>query len=414
MSATSSTTLPPGAPAGGGRTAGPGRTVRPGPALAALALGGFAIGTGEFAAMGLLPDIAAGLRTGPSRAGHLVSAYALGVVLGAPLLAGLGVRRPRRSVLLALMALFTAGNLATALAPGYGTLLAARFASGLPHGAFYGIAALVAADLAGPARRARAVSRVMLGLSIANVAGVPAATSLGQAAGWRTAYAAVTVAGALTFAAVRLLVPAGPGRPRATVRSEFAALRRPRVLATLAVGAIGFGGMFSVYTYLSPALTGRAHLPAAAVPAVLAVFGLGMTAGNLAGGRTVDRAPAASLVGILGTMVLFPALFAAVSAHRTAAVGAVLLLGTGFALVPALQTRLMDAAADAPTLAAATNHSAFNLANALGAFLGGAALDATGSWAAPAWTGSALAATGLLLLAATLAAERRQRTEPAP
>src|SRR4051812_34266893 len=234
-------------------------------ALLALALGGFAIGTTEFVAMGLLPEIAGGVGVSVPAGGHVVSAYALGVVVGAPVLAGLGARFPRRTLLVALMAAFAAGNLLSALAPSYGLLLGARFLAGLPHGAYLGVAALVAADLARPERRAQAVASVMLGLSVANVVGVPAATWLGQALGWRAAFAAAAALAVVTVVAVWRLVPQRPADPSATLRRELGALKRPPVLLAVATGAIGGGGLFAVYSYISPILTGRTGLPASAV-----------------------------------------------------------------------------------------------------------------------------------------------------
>src|SRR3954447_7005551 len=256
---------------------------RLGPALAALALGGFAIGTTEFVAMGLLPEIARGLAVSVPAGGHVISAYALGVVVGAPLLAGLGARLPRRTLLVGLMAAFTAGNLLSALAPTYWLLIAARFVAGLPHGAYFGVAALVAADLAGPERRARAVSRVLLGLSVANVVGVPPATWLGQTLGWRTAFAAAALLAAATAVSVRRVVPWTAADPHATLRRELGALRRPQVWLALGTDAIGGGGMFAVYSYISPILTGRAGLAEGLVPIILGVWGLGMVVGNVVG-----------------------------------------------------------------------------------------------------------------------------------
>jgi DHA1 family inner membrane transport protein len=221
-------------------------TLRVGVAIVALALGGFAIGTTEFVTMGVLPDIAAGVGVDIPSAGHLISAYALGVVLGAPVLAALSARLPRRAVLVGLMAAFLVGNTLTALAPGYRTLLVARFLTGLPHGAYFGVASLVAASLVAPHLRGRAVSSVMLGLAVSLVAGVPAATWLGQNLGWRSAYWTVALLAALTVAAVLALVPSTPGRREASIRGELGALRRPQVLLTLSVGIVGFGGVFAL------------------------------------------------------------------------------------------------------------------------------------------------------------------------
>lgn len=379
---------------------------RLGLALVALALGSFALATGEFVSMGLLPQIAHGVDVSLSRCGHLISAYALGVVVGAPLIAGFGARVPRRALLVALMLLFAAGNVASALAPGYAMLFAARFAAGLPHGAYIGVAALVAASLVEHERRAWAIARAMLGLSVANVVGVPAAAWLGQWLGWRAAFGAVAVLAVVTLLGVLRAVPPVAALPGATLRSELGALRRPQVLLTLVVGAIGFGGMFSVYTYITPTLTERAGLGLAAVPAVLVVWGLGMVAGNVVGGRVVELGVLRSLFLILGATALVLAFFAVGSAHAVTAVAGAFLVGTTFALVPALQTRLMDVAADAQTLAAAMNHSALNGANALGAWLAALAVAGGAGWAAPAWIGVALAGSALLVLSASALLER--------
>jgi DHA1 family inner membrane transport protein len=382
-------------------------------ALLSLGLGGFGIGVGEFVPMGLLPEIADSFGTSISQAGHVVSAYALGVVVGAPVLATFGARFPRRGLLIALMLAFAAGNLLSALAPSYGTLVGARLLAGVPHGAFFGVAALVAATAAGPRRRAWAVSRVMLGLSIATVVGVPAATWLGQAIGWRSAFlfvAAIALLTALTM--TRALGPEASVRG-ADVRTELGALRRPQVWLTLSVGAIGLGGLFAVYGYITPTLTERAGMSDAAVPLVLAVWGLGMVGANLLSGPLFDRRLIPSLyltlIVFIGTLVLFTV----VSGSPVGATAGVFLLGIGFALGPGLQTRLMDVAGDAQTLAAALHHGAFNTANALGPWLAGIALAHGAGWTAPAWIGVGLALLGLLLLTASVLVERRQRARAA-
>jgi MFS transporter, DHA1 family, inner membrane transport protein len=380
-------------------------------ALAALALGGFAIGTTEFVAMGLLPQIARGVAVSVPAGGHVVSAYALGVVVGAPLLAGLGARLPRRTLLIGLMAAFAAGNLLSAAAPSYGALLAARFAAGLPHGAYFGVAALVAADLAGPERRARAVARVLLGLSVANVVGVPAATWLGQALGWRAAFAAAAVLAVLTVAGIRAVVPWNAPDRGATLRRELGALRRPQVLLAVATGAVGGGGMFAVYSYISPILTGRAGLPLGAVPAALAVWGLGMVAGSLAGGHLMDWRPVASLLGAFAAMAALFALFSVTSLHPLSAMLTVFGLGLGLMLPTGLQMRLIDVSADAQSLGAALNHSAFNIANALGAWLGGAVLAAGLGLTAPMFVAVGLTLAGMAIFTLALLLERHDRTQ---
>ena len=381
-------------------------------ALAALALGGFAIGTGEFVAMGLLPEVARGIDVSVPTAGHVISAYALGVVVGAPLLAAVGARLPRRRLLVLLMLALCAGNVLSALAPSYGVLVGARFLSGLPHGAFFGVASLVAADLADPSRRATAVARVLLGLSIANVVGVPAATWLGQGLGWRAAFAAVAFLAALTVASVLKAVPSLEADPHATVRRELGALRRVQVWFALGIGAIGGGGLFAVYTYISPILTGRADVAASVVPVALALVGVGMVTGSLVAGRVVDRLrPVPAMFASLSLMAACFALFAFTTTSPVLGVASTVLLGLGVALPTALQVRLMDVAGDAQTLAAALNHSSFNAANALGAWLGGLVLAAGHGLAAPMWVAVALSLGGIALVAAATLADRRA---PAP
>ncbi|WP_373457316.1 MFS transporter [Nocardia farcinica] len=378
------------------------------PAMLALALGGFGIGTTEFVTMGLLPDIAVAMHVSEPTAGHAVSAYALGVVVGAPLLAALCARVPRKRLLVALMVAFTLGNLATVLAPTFHTLVAARFVAGLPHGAYFGAASLAAASLAPVGRRAKAVAAVMLGLSAANVVGVPAATWLGQHFGWRDAFVVVALIGAATVAALLRFVPELTGLVITNPLTELGALRRTQVLATLAVGAIGFGGMFAVYTYIATTLTDVAGMAAGAVPLVLALFGLGMVAGNVAGGVLADRGVDRSIFVAMVTMAVVLAAFAAAAHHPvTAAIGAFLVGASGAALAPGLQTRLMDVAADAQTLAAALNHAALNIANAAGAWLGGLVIAAGFGYTAPALVGAGLAVTGVLLFTVTVWAARR-------
>nr|WP_231857992.1 MFS transporter [Nocardia farcinica] len=380
------------------------------PAMLALALGGFGIGTTEFVTMGLLPDIAVAMHVSEPTAGHAVSAYALGVVVGAPLLAALCARVPRKRLLVALMVAFTLGNLATVLAPTFHTLVVARFVAGLPHGAYFGVASLAAASLAPVGRRAKAVAAVMLGLSAANVVGVPAATWLGQHFGWRDAFVVVALIGAATVAALLRFVPELTGLVITNPLTELGALRRTQVLATLAVGAIGFGGMFAVYTYIATTLTDVAGMAAGAVPLVLALFGLGMVAGNVAGGVLADRGVDRSIFVAMVTMAVVLAAFAAAAHHPvTAAIGAFLVGASGAALAPGLQTRLMDVAADAQTLAAALNHAALNIANAAGAWLGGLVIAAGFGYTAPALVGAGLAVTGVLLFTVTVWARPPRR-----
>lgn len=384
---------PPEAPVSSQPATSPGQAF--GPAVLALGVGGFAIGTGEFVIMGLLPEVARDLQVTIPQAGHVISAYALGVVIGAPLLAVLAAHWPRRALLIALMALFSIGNLASALSPSYVAMNLLRFVAGLPHGTYFGVAALVAASLAPPSRRASAVGLVMLGLTSATLVGVPIAAWLGQHLGWRAAFVMVGLIAALTCVLVRRHVPDLPAPHGASPRRELGALTRPQVWLTLGIGAIGFGGMFSVFSYIKPILTEVTGLSVDAVPLVLSLFGMGMVAGNLVGSRLADKSLMRTIAGLLvwNALVLVGVAFTApyvigISAN-------VFLVGTLVAIAPALQIRLMDVAGDAQTLAAALNHSAFNLANALGAWLGGAAIAAGFGWTSTGWVGLALAVGGM-------------------
>ncbi|MGG5257869.1 MFS transporter [Phycicoccus avicenniae] len=377
-------------------------------ATAALILGGVAIGTTEFVTMGLLPRIADGVGVGIPTAGHTISAYAAGVVVGAPLIAALGATLPRKGLLVGLMAAFAVGNALSAVAPGYETLVAARFLSGLPHGAFFGVAALVAVDLAPAGRAGRAVGTVMLGIPIANVLGVPGATWLGQTLGWRSAYWLVALLGLATVALVAAQVPRLPGDRTRTVRAELGALSNPQVLLTLAVGAIGFGGMFAMYSYIAPTVTEVTGLSESAVPVFLLVFGAAGFVGNLVAGRMGDWSVLRSVViGMVGLGVAL-GLFALVAPYAVPAL-VVLALASVLAsvLVINLQLRLMQVAGEAQTLAAAGNHAALNLANALGAWLGGVVIAAGYGYTAPSWVGVGLAVLGLAVLAVSVRVHRR-------
>lgn len=368
-------------------------------AVLALAMGGFAIGTTEFVTMGLLPQITEGVDITIPQGGHVISAYAVGVVIGAPVLAFLGARLPRRGLLIALMAAFTLGNAASALAGSAGLLAAARLFSGFPHGAYFGVASLVAASLAPPERRGRAVALVMLGLSVANVLGVPAATWMGQNLGWRSAYWAVAVLGIATMLLILAYVPSVPGNSEATGRRELAAFKRPQVWLTLLAGAIGFGGMFAVYSYIAPTLTDVGDLSESAVPIFLLAFGLGMVLGTWLAGELADWSVFRSLLGSALGMGLALLLFAAVVPYGWWALPVVALISIlGSVLVVNLQLRLMEVAGDAQTLGAAMNHASLNVANALGAWLGGLVIAAGYGYRAPAVVGAALSVGGLLVL----------------
>ncbi len=372
-----------------------------------MALGGFAIGTSEFVIMGLLPEVANQFAVTVPQAGYVISAYALGVVVGAPVIAALAARWPRHLLLMALIAMFAIGNFASALAPSHGALTVIRFLAGLPHGAYFGVASLVAASLVAPHQRAQAVARMMLGLTGATLIGVPLAAWLGQALGWRAAFALVAVIAVLSCLLIWRWVPRRPGDATASPVRELGALTRPQVLLTLAVGSVGFGGVFCVFSYVSPTMTQVAGLPLAWLPAVLALFGTGMIVGNMVGAWLADRALLPTIGGILLWNLVVTALFAWTAQHLWLAMFNILLIGTGAALGPALQIRLMDVAEDAQTLAAALNHSAFNISNALGAWLGGMAISAGLGWTATGWVGALLPAAGFAVYLASLGQMRR-------
>jgi DHA1 family inner membrane transport protein len=364
--------------------------------LFSLAMGGFAIGTTEFASMSLLPFFATDLHIDEPTAGHAISAYALGVVLGAPLIAVLGARFARRTQLLVLMAVFALGNALTALAPGFGAMVAARFLSGLPHGAYFGIAALVAASLVPQHRRSQAIGQVMLGLTVATIIGVPLANLIGQAVGWRASFALVSVLALLTMLLCALFAPRDQAGRSDPLR-ELGALRSGRVWITLAIGAIGFGGMFAVYTYLATTLIEVTKVSTEVIPFFLAIFGIGATLGNLLVPRFADRA----LMPTAGVILLFAAVallvFPLAAGNPWLLAIDIFAIGASVALGAVLQTRLMDVAGDAQALAAALNHSAFNTANALGPFLGGLAIRQGLGWTSTGPVGAALALLGFLI-----------------
>jgi DHA1 family inner membrane transport protein len=361
--------------------------------------------------MSLLPDFARDLGVDAPTAGHAISAYALGVVIGAPLIAVLAARLSRRLLLVALMLVFALGNGLAGLAPSYGWMVAFRFLSGLPHGAYFGIASLVAASVVPFEERTQAVGRVLLGLTVATVIGVPAANWLGQLAGWRWCFAIVALLG-LTAAAVvwRYAPPGGPDASASPLR-ELGALKRPQVWLTLGTGAIGFGGLFAVYTYLASTLTHVTQVGPAVAPLAFVMFGLGMTLGNLVVPRFADRAlmPTAGVLLLWSAAVL--ALYPLAAQHFWSVQLDVFAIGVGGALGTVLQARLMDVSGDAQALAAALNHSAFNVANALGPWLGGMAIAAGFGWTSTGFVGCALAFGGLAFWALSLASERGQALE---
>jgi DHA1 family inner membrane transport protein len=386
-------------------------------ALLALAVGAFGIGTTEFVIMGLLPEVANGFGVSVPTAGYLTTGYALGVVVGAPLLAVLGVRVPRKRMLMLLMGLFVVGNVVSATAPVFDVMLAGRVIASLTHGAFFGIGSIVAAGLVAPQRKAAAISMMFTGLTVANVVGVPAGTMLGQELGWRVTFAAVAGLGVLGLLGIAALVPAeraggpdgaGESAGGSRIRGELAAFRNVQVLLAMAMTVLGFGGVFAAITYIAPMMTDAAGYAGSAVTWLLVLFGLGMVAGNLVGGRLADRALMPLLFTALSALALVLALFVFTAYDKVAAAVTIPLVGAfGFATVPPLQKRVLDQTADAPTLASAVNIGAFNLGNALAAWLGGIVLDAGAGPTSPNWVGALLAVTALALAVLSALLERR-------
>ena len=363
----------------------------------ALAMGGFAIGTGEFAIMGLMPNVAQGLGISEPQVGHVISTYALGVVVGAPLLAILGSRMFRLHLLLLLMGFFALGNFASALAPDYHWLMLFRFITGLPHGAYFGVAMLVAASMVAPHERAKAVSRVLAGLTIAMLIGNPTATWLGQWLSWRWAFGLVGLIALLTVLLVALFLPLDRSEPRNDPMRELRDFNRKPVWLALAISSVGFAGMFCVFSYLAPTLLEVTGVGEGWIPVALAAFGLGGIVGNLFGGWLFDRlgfkAVAWLLLWSILVLLVFP--FAAYSLWTI--LPAAFAIGTMVSLGPPLQTHLMDVAGEAQTLGAASNHSAFNVANALGPWLGGLAISAGFGWNSTGYIGAATGVAGLLV-----------------
>ncbi|MEO6102135.1 MAG: MFS transporter [Pseudoxanthomonas sp.] len=367
--------------------------------LFALTLGGFAIGTSEFASMGLMPNMVASLGVTAPQVGHLISAYALGVVVGAPLLAILGAGWKRKTLLLSLMGFYALGNLASALGPTYHSLLLFRFIAGLPHGAYFGVAALTAVAISPPHRRGRAVSIVMLGLTLAILIGNPLATWAGQVVDWRWIYAAVAIIAVITALLLALWLPSRMDGPKAKPLDELRAFNTLPVWQALGIGAIGFAGMFAVFSYLAPTMMEVTHVSAAWIPLGLAGFGLGGVIGNFIGGWLFDRFKLRGawvvLAWAVGVLLLFPLMASSLPTILLATVA----IGLMGALGPILQSHLMDVAGDAQTLAAASHHAAFNTANALGPWLGGMAIGAGYGWTSTGYVGAATAALGLVIYA---------------
>lgn len=369
------------------------------PALFALATGAFAIGTTEFTPMGLLPVIAEGVQVDIPSAGMLVSAYAVGVMLGAPVMTLLFSRFGKRAALIGLMLIFTLGNLLSAFAPGYTTLLLSRLVTSLNHGAFFGIGAVVAASVVPRDKQASAIAAMFMGLTIANIGGVPAATWIGQQLGWRLAFGGTAALGLITIAALWLALPKGEPGTRPHVRRELKVLTRPEVLLAMGTTVLGSGAMFALYTYVAPMLADITHASPGFVAFALVLIGIGFTLGNSLGGRladwSLDGATRIMLTALAVVMLVLPLLL---KTHLGAAIGLVVWGALAFGIVPPVQMRVMQAAAQAPGLASSVNIGAFNLGNAVGAALGGLVISRGLGMAAVSWVGAALAASGLLLV----------------
>ncbi len=393
-------------------------------AMLALAMGGFGLGLTEFAAMGLLPDLARDLlpadyaRSAPdavAKAGWLITVYALGVVAGAPTIAALTARVPRRRLVLGLLALFVVGTTASALAPTFGLVLSGRFVAALAHGAYFGAAGLLAATMLGPNSAAKGFAIVLSGLTAANVFGVPLITWLGQTAGWRIAFLAIAGVFALTLLAVFRTVPPVAAAPGGSPRAELGAFRSPQVWLVALVAAIGFAGFFAVNTYIAPITTEVTGLGATAVPWVLAVMGLGMTVGNVAGGIAADRDLRRSVLYGFTAMIATVALFGLVARSPVGLFAAAFLVGAASLFMgPALQARLISVAPGAQLMGAAVNQSATNVANSVGAALGGAVIAAGWGYLSAAWAGVILGAIGLALAVLSFRMEARVLPEGEP
>ncbi|MCP4025974.1 MAG: MFS transporter [Sphingomonas sp.] len=380
--------------------------------LIALAVGAFGIGVTEFAPMGMLPVIAGDRHVSIPAAGLLISAYAMGVLIGAPLLTLTTGRIDRRTLLIALMGIFTLGNALSAMAGGYWMLMAARVVTSFNHGAFFGVGSVVAASLVPPDKRAGAVAAMFTGLTVATIGGVPAATWVSEAVGWRTAFAGIAGVGAIAMLSLRLALPSLPADEGGDMRAELRVLTRGPVVMALALTTIGFGGVFTVFTYIVPILRDVTHGSTGYVTAMLMLFGVGATIGNGLGGRLADRSVERTLMTMLTIMALTLLAFTVLMQWPVTAAVAILVWGiASFAIVPPLQMRVMDAASDAPNLASAMNIGAFNLGNAIGAALGGGVIGAGLGLPTVSLAGAAMAAVALAML---LAFRRQPRAEVCP
>ncbi len=378
-----------------------------------LAFGTFVLGCSEFAAMGLLPYFAQDFGISEKVAGYAISAYALGVVVGAPLITMFFSHIARRTMLIAMMIFYAGGNLLTALAWSEWTMNIARFIAGLPHGAYFGIAMLFAADIAGKNRRARAVSNVILGLTVATIIGVPGISAIGQTMGWRIGFFMISALSLVTAVMVWKMAPYRGPNPNANPRSELTALKNKDVLLVLLMGAIGFGGMFSVYSYFSATYLNTTSSPEWGISVVLLVYGVGTTLGNLLAGRIAEGRLLRTALGFQVLLGISAAAYAMSVGNPVLMAVALFCMGMGGGMVVPLQTRLMDVAGNAQTLAGAMNHAAFNSANALGPWLAGMALAAGYGYASTGWVGVALSAGGVLIWCLIVMANSSRQTSEA-
>ena len=377
--------------------------------ILALAVGGFGIGTGEFAVMGVLPDIATAFNVTAPQAGYVISAYALGVVVGAPIIAMLGAKLSRRNLLLGLMGVFALGNILSSLAPTFISFTVLRFLTGLPHGAYFGVAALVSASLVPVNMRARAVGWMMLGLTVATLAGTPIMSFFGQLLNWRVVFGGVGIIGLVTVVLCAIYLPRDTVAEGASMKRELVAFTRPQVWLTLSIAATGFGGMFAVFSYVAPTALEVAMMSPVWIPVIMGIFGLGMNVGNIVGSRLADI----SIMGTIGGMLIFNMaimlLFSLTAANPYMLCLCVFFTGCTFAPGPAVQTRLMDVAAEGQALAAASMHSAFNVANALGAWLGGLVVTLGYGYPATGYVGMFLGLIGLAIFAVSWRMEKTAR-----
>lgn len=382
--------------------------------LIALALGGFGIGLTEFVIMGLLPEVAADFGVSEAAAGWLISGYALAVVVGALALTAAVTRLPKKPVLLALMVLFIAGNLVSALAGDYQVMLAGRILAALSHGAFFGIGSVLAAAMVPAHKQAGAIAIMFTGLTAANVLGVPFGTLLGQHFGWRSTFWAITVIGVVAFVGILTLVPK-PKRDEApaSLLAELRAFRSGQVWLSIAVTVLGYGGMFGAFTYIAYTLTEVSGFASTTVPWLLILFGVGLLVGNIVGGKAADRNIDRTLIVVIAVLTVILVAFAATAQSPVATVIALVLMGGfGFATVPGLQMRVMRYASAAPTLASGANIAAFNLGNALGAWLGGVTIIAGLGYTSPIWAGAAITLLGLIVIIGASTAAKRSRRRP--